>query len=485
MDNNTFIYNKIDFSILAPRYKIAFSYINERKIPFVREYLLRLLKITDCTAKQLAQFFDFSERELDIALEDLLEQKWIEWNNDGRVELSNAGRQLFEENPDIPFIPSLEENKNDYYCELIGCNFVRKEQTDNRKSLSIELEVYNEIMADSTTIVKKEFQRQFNHLVEENIVTVDNNTEQKDTDIQLYKIELIEKIYQNYFRLTQAFELQIDDNGHASEKERDDIYLTKSENIEYKITDIIDNYRTNNNISELMQSMELLQDDNTLKLIAGGNLNFHKFLELNQELEQDNGFYFIGQTYQHDKIYKIIEDTIKKLTKKPPKQPLKLLWLTPSDIYWGKSNDIRKNIELLRDNQKIKKDNKEYKEYKEYKLYDFRLYFPLSDDSKKNFQHEKGNILYEFKDYQNTDILYAFKEGFLVGNTEIIILQEHFVIVCYHAKLDNYQVTFPIGFFTTEKKYIQQIYETVNTYLTSRIFDSELDFDTNDFGLLK
>ena len=70
-------YNQIDFVVKAPRFHIVFSYMSDKGVAFVREYLLRLLKITSCKPIQIAQYFGFSQHETEIALADLEQNKWI------------------------------------------------------------------------------------------------------------------------------------------------------------------------------------------------------------------------------------------------------------------------------------------------------------------------------------------------------------------------------------------------------------------------
>ena len=81
-------YNQIDFVVKAPRFHIVFSYMGDNGLSFVREYLLRLLRLTPCKPEQIARYFGFNQHETEIALADLERNKWIVWRNDGLIELS-------------------------------------------------------------------------------------------------------------------------------------------------------------------------------------------------------------------------------------------------------------------------------------------------------------------------------------------------------------------------------------------------------------
>ncbi|WMY91972.1 hypothetical protein [Snodgrassella communis] len=78
--------------------------------------------------------------------------------------------------------------------------------------------------------------------------------------------------------------------------------------------------------------------------------------------------------------------------------------------------------------------------------------------------------------------IYAFKGGFLNDNTEIIVLEDHFAVVCYHVQLDHYDVTLPIGFTTQQPEKVRQIFQLVQSYLNEPIFDKDESSTTKDFG---
>ena len=70
-------YNQVDFVVKAPRFRIVFSYMDDKGVAFVREYLLRLLKLIPCKPEQIAQYFGFIQHETEVALSVLEHNKWI------------------------------------------------------------------------------------------------------------------------------------------------------------------------------------------------------------------------------------------------------------------------------------------------------------------------------------------------------------------------------------------------------------------------
>ena len=455
MSKQNITYNQIDFVVKAPRFHIVFSYMSDKGVAFVREYLLRLLKITPCKPAQIAQYFGFNQYETEVALADLEQHKWIIWQDDGLIALSAEGQRLFQDSQDSPHIPTLTECGGEYRMELLDSNFLKKNDCDKNRQQAIELVVEPKVLSESSEIARKTFQNRFRQLMEDDIINLD------EKDISLYKIDAIEpKGVPDYFRFTQQFEL-LPETGEA--KERHDVpTVTHQENIQQAITAQLERFGHHDNLRELRNSMAEISDDDTLKVLFGGTLDFNEFLKVYQEHEQQNGLYFLGQIYHQGTLFEKINKILDTLNKKSSK---KLYWLAPSDIYWGKQRKIHDKIQNLIDKQK--------------NGYDFRLYLPLP--SERN-QHQKQEWLNHFKDISDK-VFYGFCEGFLDGNTEILFLEDQFAVVCYHTKLSAYTATLPIGFMTTQKSTIKHIVELVEAYLSSAQFNNESN-KIKDFGLL-
>ncbi|MFZ7188088.1 hypothetical protein ACLSY8_09195 [Avibacterium avium] len=459
MSKQQTLYNQIDFVIKAPRFRIVFSYMDDKGVAFIREYMLRLLKITPCKPEQIACYFGLSQHETEIALADLEQQKWIEWQDNGLISLSLAGLQLFSINDaNSPKIPTLKEFGNEYSMELLNNNFLQKKQIDFNRQNSIELDIEAKALSEAQEIGRKTFQRRFIQLLQDDIINL------SEKDISLYKIDAIEsKGSPVYFRFTQQFEL-LPETGAA--KERHDIAnLTHQDNIQQAITGHLEQLGGRDNLRELRKSMEEIGDDDSLKILFGGQLDFNEFLKIYQKYDEQKGLYFIGQIYHQENLFKEINHYLKKLDKK---QPRKLLWIAPSDMCWGKQRKIHDQIQYLVNNQ-------------ENKNYDFRLYLPLP--SERN-QRERQEWQSEFKDISEK-VLYGYCEGFLDGNTEILFLENQFAVVCYHAKLSYYPVTLPIGFMTRDKKRVSHIQRLVENYLSSKSFFNDGEYQEKDLGLLK
>lgn len=449
-------YNQIDFVIKAPRFQIVFSYMNDKNIAFIREYLLRLLQITPCKPEQIAKYFGFSQHETEVALSDLQNNKWVVWQSNGAITLSSEGLRLFQPGHSTPQIPTLQEYGGEYRMELLDNNFLLKKDIDNIRHQALELPIEVRVLSESKGIAQKVFQNRFRQLLEDNIIDID------ESDITLYKIDTIEtKGAPVYFRFTQKFEL-LPETGDV--KERHDIpILIHQSNIQRAITHQIEQFNNRDNLNDLKMSMEELKDSDTPKVLFGGKLDFTEFSKIHNEYEQRNNLYFLGQIYHQEHLFTEIINILNKLEK--PSGNEKLCWIAPSDIYWGKQRKIHDKIQLLIDKQNG---------------YEFRLYLPLPSERNNREKQEWKN---EFRDI-NKKVLYGFDEDFLNGNTEFLFLKNKFAIVCYHAKLPTYPVTLPIGFMITQKKEIESIVRLVENYLNSKLPSNPNEYKTKDLGLL-
>ena len=459
MSKQNITYNQIDFVVKAPRFRIVFSYMSDKGVAFVREYLLRLLKVTPCKPAQIAQYFGFSQHETEVAVADLEQHKWIIWQDNGLIALSSEGLRLFQDNQESPHIPTLKEFGGEYRMELLDSNFLKKNDCDKNRQHAIELAIEPKLLSESSEIARKTFQNRFQQLMEDDIIDLD------EKDISLYKIDAIEpKGAPDYFHFTQQFEL-LPETGES--KERHDVpILIHQENIQQAITTQLEQFSHQDNLRKLRSSVEEIGDDHTLKVLFGGQLDFTEFLKVYQKHEQQNGLYFLGQIYHQETLFEKINKILDTLNKKSSK---KLYWLAPSDIYWGKQRKIHDKIQNLIDKQK--------------NGYEFYLYLPLPSEQN---HHEKQEWLNQFRDISNK-VLYGFCEGFLDGNTEILFLEDKFAVVCYHAKLSSYPVTLPIGFMTTDIKRVNHIIRLAKNYLNSALFPDrdEDEIRQKDFGLLK
>ena len=463
------IYNQIDFVIKAPKFRIAFSYTDVKWLSFIREYLLRLIRLVSCHPEKIAEYFDLSKKDIEIALEDLIAKRFVEYLNDGTICLTELGEDLFRNESGEPRLTTLKEKNTDCYLELVGENFLEPESISNNGRMAIEITATHEKMANSKNIAARDFQNRFLELKDDEIIEFEDNN-----SAELYKINDVNIHTNKYFRFTQTFSL---DKTSGIQQDRNDIQgVRHTDLLEQAVTKVLAQYRRSGNLKDILKNTKELDDDDTFGIIFS-KLDMKKFHQISEKLEvQQQGSYFLGQTYHQDSIETLFNDTLKILKKNPSKPPKKLYWCAPDDIYWGAQEKIQNLLSLLKDNEQITQNKQKVK------LYNFRLYLPLQG---KDDRRGRDNWKYRFKNTNCQDNLYGFKEGFLNGCTELIVLEDHFAIVCYHVKNpEHYSTTLPIGFFTKKIEEVKRISDLIENYLNSLSFEDD-EPCKHDLGKIK
>lgn len=99
---NTTTYHEIDFLLPAQRFNINFSYITQKGLSFVREFVLRLVHLAPMTKSQIATFFGFSRKEIEEAIEDLVERDELMLTEGGLLTLTEKSSGYFTEIGEVP-----------------------------------------------------------------------------------------------------------------------------------------------------------------------------------------------------------------------------------------------------------------------------------------------------------------------------------------------------------------------------------------------
>ena len=62
MEDSKVQYNEVDFLIPTQKFNIRFSYVTKKGLPFIREFVLRLLHITPVKPAKVKEFFDLMKK---------------------------------------------------------------------------------------------------------------------------------------------------------------------------------------------------------------------------------------------------------------------------------------------------------------------------------------------------------------------------------------------------------------------------------------
>lgn len=447
-------YHQVDFLLPVHRFNIRFSYVTKKGLPFMREFVLRLIHITPMTPADVAAYFGLSKRELEETINDLVDKGDIQFAGDGFIDLTNKSRGYFVGLGSIPLVSALLEGGGNFAFEIAGFNCVGRKRTSEKWKMGLKLEIPNETIANSEMLVKSKFQKDF-YKIQEKGYWEHKSHEGKSERPSIYMMENVKKIGQEPLRLSNNF--SISQEGIPVERESFEL-LDESSSVQELVTDAIIRVQKPLNLSQISNAMSILDDQDTNTLFNTHSIDITKLM-LSQQSEQVNGgrwVPFLGPIYKKSNWELINEYIFSKLSIiKTNKQEVRdFVWIAPSDGFWGKSHRTSAIYNLIVEGALTKGKKPE-------RLYNPKLYLPVQDVS------DRQTIRAWKQDFsENLTNVYALIEGFMDGNVEIMLLPEHLAVVCYHISIpENIPITLPLGFITTDKEKINLISKLVKDYV--------------------
>jgi len=450
---NTIIYHEIDVLLPAQRFNISFSYISQKGLPFVREFVLRLVHLTPMTKTQIAIFFGFSRREIDEAIADLVEREELMLTENGRLTLTEKSEGYFADIGEVPRLSLLRDSGTSLSFDLATFTCLGNIASDKWKA-GISIRVDDENLSNSEAQVEKHFQRQFHEILHKGFLSRSLVQDEKEAPT-VYTVKSVNKIRQMPFRLTVRF--QIDINGRSVEREDFD-ELKSSDYVHEIITMELDRLARPNNSIDIAKAMMEIRDSDTIKLIDSKTHSINlQFLDDIARLEANsqNRTTFLGPIYSQanwELLQKYLAPLlISRIESKKDVGQDAFIWLAPSDPYWCKSNRLLVSLSDFLNKSTTKNKS----------VYSPIIYLPIAGNDDRRGANQWKNELDPCLDNANGII-----EGFLGGNVEVLVLEGELAVVVYHMSIpENYPVTMPIGFISTEKESVKAITNLVKEYV--------------------
>ncbi len=449
-------FHHIDFLLPTHRFNIKFSYVSKKGLPFVREFILRLVHLAPMKPSQIAGYFDFSKREIDVGLADLVDNGDINYSDEGLVSLTSQSRQYFTELGSSPQVAAIVEYKGVFTFELASFKCTGTKRTNEKWHSGLHLDVDNENKATSEKLVKKHFQRQFYQLLEDGYISDKVETDEGKPPT-LYKMELVKKIWQEPLRLDESFSMTV--NGIAME--RDDIEILDDDSaVQELITTVIHDLAPQDNIEDVISAMVELGDQFTGTFLTDHSVNILKLLaeKAADNVKTAHGKPFIGPLYSKPnwkQLTHILTPILDQMTKTHLTGIDDFIWLAPSNSFWGKSIFLSQCF-----NDLISKSTTTGKKAKT--LFKPKMYVPLHSDNDKRTENQWSQTFGENSKHVN-----GIVEGFLLGNVEVMLLPGQFVAVCYHlSRPQTSQVSIPLGFMSTNRATINHVASLLKAYVT-------------------
>jgi len=451
------------------RFNIRFSYVTKKGLPFIREFLLRLVHISPMMPAEVATYFGLSKREVDEAITDLVEKGDLHFLDSGQIDLTAQSRGYFVSLGSTPQVSSLLESGGAFAFELTSFSCVGRKRTHEKWIAGLRLEVPNEIVANSERLAKSKFQEQFHKIQEQGYWSHNINQEDPGRP-SIYTMESVRKLGQEPLRLTSIFSI----NPEGVPVERDDFeLLDDTSRVQELVTDAVSLAQKPMNFKQVAQAMEALGDLNTRKIFNDNSVDVVQLMLAQQSGRLDDSKWvpFMGPVYSKDN-WQLICDHLEPILdriKKAKSEIHDFTWIAPSDGFWGKSLRMRDCFNELVTNAMTKSENPA-------RLYMPKLYLPIRDSSDRQ-------VISKWKQDFGGSLLniYGLTEGFMDGNVEVLLLPGHLAVICYHiSRPESLPISLPVGFVSTDQDTVQRIQMIAEDYV-----DDVASFDNpRDLGLI-
>ena len=419
---------------------------------------------------QVATFFGFSRKEVQEAIDDLVERGELTLSENGRLTLTEKSSSYFTELGEVPRLSLLRDSTACLSFDLATFSCLGKDKFSDKWKAGIPIKVDDENASCSQTHVRKHFQRQFHEILQKGFLSKALTQDDKDSP-NVYTVNSVNKIKQMPVRLPVHF--KVDEDGRNVERE-DFESLKSSDYVHAQISLELDNRARPSNFGEIEKIMVEIGDGDTLKLFdskgSSVSLQFFEDLAKLESNSQKKRTTFIGPIYSSEN-WKLLQTHLAPLIKarqesKSDVGQTPFLWVAPSDPYWGMSSSLQVRVSQIFEQANTK----------DKKLYSPTIYLPVSgpDDHRTAQQWKR-----EFE--PNTSKVRGLIEGFLGGSVEVLYFEGEFVIIVYHISLPtSYPVSLPLGFISAEKDVVSTVGRLVVAYV-----EGNSGFERpNDCGLL-
>jgi len=467
---NTTTYHEIDFLLPAQRFNINFTYVTQKGLPFVREFVLRLVHLGPITKSQIAAFFGFSRKETEEAIDDLVERDELTLNESGRLTLTEKSIGYFTDIGEVPRLSLLRDSNACLSFDLATFTCLGKDIATEKWKTGIQIRIDDEKAARSEAYVEKHFQLQFNEIFHKGFLSKSLEQDEKNSPA-VYTVNSVNKISQVPLRLSMKFQMDMD--GRSVEREDFEI-LKNSDYVHERIAVELDRMARPSNTMDIAKAMLEIGDSDTLRLFDSKtnsvNLQYLADLTTLEENGSPRRKTFLGSIYSQENwglLQKQLAPVlVSRIKSNADVGQDSFVWLAPSDPYWGKSKRLLVSLSdfFNKASTKVKK------------LYSPHVYLPVSGHGDLRAANQWKQEL-DLNDYEVNGLV----EGFLGGSVEVLHLEGSVVVVVYHMALhDAFPVTVPLGFIRTDREIVSSVGRKMRAYLAgSSGFESP-----NDCGLI-
>ncbi len=160
MTTNQLSLFEVDISVPVQLFRIEYTLVERGGLPFVPEFLLRLLKVSSLPAADIARFFGMTAKEVSTALLPFLQRGELTVATDGRLALTEKGLRLFAGDGETPIVKGRKEYRRSFAFDLLAYSFVeQKKQRLGSPRCSVVLSADPSARAESAVGAERAFQQ--------------------------------------------------------------------------------------------------------------------------------------------------------------------------------------------------------------------------------------------------------------------------------------------------------------------------------------
>ena len=446
-------FEQLDFALPIQRFRIEYSLVEKNAVPFVREFVLRLLWLSKMTLGEIAAFMGFTQKEARVVATQLFELNEVAVGEDRRLELTQKAKAYFRNSADgSPRIAQLTDRRDTFRFELVSFGYVPKDKRSEDWRFSIKLEPDMEKRSRSAVFARKAFQRRFYEIYHAGDIERFSTEGKEIPDI--YKISDVSPQREDYVKIAQTLFLNI----QSGEVERSKIEsFDEQDEIIEKITDAILSHRKSENLASVSRAMEELGGEFLLECLSKDGIDIPKFLLGALNERESSGavqrmFGSLQLPNNWDRVVGLFKKHLHPTSDKMRSSPDKVTWLAPSNPFWGRSDKIQECISTISELSIDSKTN--------FKFFNFSLKLPLYGKEDKAGK----SWLSEFRDFR--PMLHGYVEGYGQGDVELILYPSRFAVVLFHVVPSKNWVPIPLGFTTEDKNLTVKIEHSLKDYLS-------------------
>jgi len=464
MAGETLVLFEVDICVPAQQFRIEYSLIEKGGLPFVSEFLLRLLKVSPLMSADIARYFGFTSKELSTALTPFFQKGEVSVQPDGRIGLSEKGLRLFSGNEDSPSVRSRHEYRRSFTFDLLTFSYLGGKVSSASTKRAVLLDAGVEVRAVSQERAVGAFQNNLHEIFRRGDLT---GQDQQDSVPELYKISDVRKSSDVCFLVEEALCLDADSLDLSFEVKKG---IAEEEEYIGRRASMLHSLNGRDNLDDVVRLADRLGDSETIDALSRGWMDFRGVAQraLSFGLDERHGDVRIYGSLQlnrnWDQVCSLLKKHHEKISGSEREDATRLTWLAPcSHGLWGKSSRHGQALSRFVEFAGLK--NKRNDRH----AFEAEILIPLS--SSKDWQSKKAanNDCAEAKEY-----LHGFVESEALAPLEVFMLSGCFAVVIYHLVVpDRYPVPIPFGFITEDPARVRSIEGLVRSVLDEYSFENK------------